>query len=420
MLNYLMTNDLLGKLQSAYKRYHSTETALVRVFNDILCAIDRHQEVVLVLLDLSSAFDTIDHSVLLNRLRTRYGINDTALRWFESYLVGRTQSVIVKDMQSSNIPLRHGVPQGSVLGPILFSLFFAPIEDVITAHGLDCMLYADDIQLYVSFTSVNRNMELSKLEDCINDIMIWCTGNGLACNAGKTEVIHLSSRYERNFNQISGINIGGVTIPPTQTARDLGVVVDNHLKLNKHVNNICKSASFAIKNIGKIRNYLTQADCERLIHAFVTSKLDSCNSILYGLPDTELNKLQRIQNTAARLVTKSKKSEHITPVLGGLHWLPIKARISFKLLLLTFKALHGQAPTYITELINPYIPTRNLRSLDNNFLVTPKSNMKSYGDKSFSVAAPKMWNSLPKDIRSLDSLAHFKSAIKTYLFNIYY
>lgn len=146
--------------------------------------------------------------------------------------------------------------------------------------------------------------------------MIWCTANGLAYNAGKTEVIHLSSWYARTFNQISGINIGGVAIPPTQAARDLGVVIDNHLKLNKHVNNVCKSASLAIKNIGKIRNYLTQADCERLVHAF-----DSCNSVLYGLPDTELNKLQRIQNTTARLVTKSKISEHITPVLRGLHWL---------------------------------------------------------------------------------------------------
>ena len=120
------------------------------------------------------------------------------------------------------------------------------------------------------------------------------------------KVIHLSSRYARTFNQISGINIGGVAIPPTQAARDLGVVIDNHLKLNKHVNNVCKSASLAIKNIGKIRNYLTQANCEGLIHDFVISRLDSCNSILYGLQDTELNRLQRIQNTAARLVSKSK------------------------------------------------------------------------------------------------------------------
>ena len=151
--------------------------------------------------------------------------------------------------------------------------------------------------------------------------MIWCTANGLACNAGKTEVIHLSSWYARTFNQISGINIGGVAIPPTQAARDLGVVIDNDLKLNTHVNNVCKSASFAIKNIQNIRKYLTQANCEGLIHDFVISRLDSCNSILYGLQDTELNRLQRIQNTTARLVTKSKISEHITPVLRGLHWL---------------------------------------------------------------------------------------------------
>ena len=154
----------------------------------------------------------------------------------------------------------------------------------------------------------------------------------------------------RDCQHITGINIGGVKVSLKLAARDLGVTTDSHLKLANHVNNICKSASFAVRNIGKIRKYLTQADCERLIHAFVTSKLDSCNSILYGLPATELNKLQLIQNMAARLVTRSRKSEPIAPILCKLHWLPIEKRIIFKLLLITFKALHGQAPIYISEL----------------------------------------------------------------------
>ena len=190
--------------------------------------------------------------------------------------------------------------------------------------------------------------------------------------------------------------------------------------LNKHVTNICKSASFAIKNIGKIRKHLTQADCERLVHAFVTSKLDSCNSILYGLPGTELDKLQRIQNTAARLITRSKKSEPISPILRKLHWLPVKARITFKLLLITFKALNGLAPVYITELLNRYEPMRNLRSSNRNLLAIPKSQTVTYGDRAFSVAAAKLWNSLPENIRCIDSLKNFKSAVKSnYLFNFH-
>ena len=145
-INYLTDNDLMSKLQSAYGRFHSTETALLRVCDDILLALDSRQEVVLVLLDLS-AFDTINHDVLLHRLRSRYGINGTALNWFRSYLTNRTQSVRIGDSSSSSRTLKYGVPQGSVLGPLLFSLFFAPIEEVILDHGLRCMVYADDTQL---------------------------------------------------------------------------------------------------------------------------------------------------------------------------------------------------------------------------------------------------------------------------------
>ena len=138
--------------------------------------------------------------------------------------------------------------------------------------------------------------------------------------------------------------------------------------LKKQINNICKGAWYVIQKIGRIRPYLSQEVCERLVHAFISSKLDSYNSILYGLPVTELNKLQRVQNAAARLISRTPKSHHITPILQQLHWLPVKDRISFKLLLLTFKALHGLAPIYISELIKPYNPSRSLRSSTPNYL----------------------------------------------------
>jgi len=169
--------------------------------------------------------------------------------------------------------------------------------------------------------------------------------------------------------------------------RDLGVTVDSKLQLDKHVNNICKSASFTINNIGRIRRYLSQSDCEKIVHVFITSKLDYCNTILYGLPKSQLDKLQRVQNTAARLVTRSKKHEHITPVLRNLHWLPVHKRISFNILLMTFKALNGQSPVYISELISHYQPTRALRSSNCNYLLVTKCSTNSYEDRSFSVAS---------------------------------
>ena len=151
--------------------------------------------------------------LLLERLHYRYGINGTVLKWFHSYLLNRTQLVRIKNVLSSNRSLPYGVPQGSVLGPLLFSLFFAPLEDVITAHGFSCMMYADDTQLYVSIESLQDcPAMLSKFELCIKDILIWCTSNGLACNPDKTKIVHLTSRHSKHHFEIPGIVINDATI----------------------------------------------------------------------------------------------------------------------------------------------------------------------------------------------------------------
>jgi len=153
---------------------------------------------------------------------------------------------------------------------------------------------------------------------------------------------------------------------------DLGVVLDNHLDLSRQVNNICKSASLAIHNIGKIRKYLDQPTGEKLIHAFVASKLDFSNNLLFGLPKKQIDKLQRILKAAAKVTTKTKKCEHISPILRKLHWLPITKRIEFKIITMTYKALNGMAPSYICDLLQVRQPSRNLRSTSRGLsLVVP-------------------------------------------------
>ena len=229
--NYLAENHLLAKLQSAYRCFHSIETALLRVVNDILCANDNNQEVVLVLLDLSSAFDTIDHTLLLERLHHRYGMCGIVFKWFLSYLANRSQSVRIKDAASPDKSLLCGIPQGSVLGPVLFSLFFTPLEDVILVHRLDVM--KNVLLLCPSSNYV--------LNTCI---LIWCTSNGLACNSDKTEIVHFTSRFSSRHG-IPEVNIMGSTIRPKPAVCNLGVTMDKHLQLTKHINNICKSAFFA-------------------------------------------------------------------------------------------------------------------------------------------------------------------------------
>ena len=189
--------------------------------------------------------------------------------------------------------------------------------------------------------------------------------------------------------------------------------------MTNHVNNLCRSASYAVHRIGKLRRYLDAPNTEKLVHAFISSQLDNCNSILYGLPDKELNKLQRIQNSAARLVSLTKKRNHISPVLCQLHWLPIRQRIIFKLLLLTYKTLNGQSPAYIADLISEYKPKRTLRSASQYLLQESVSRTKTY-DRSFSRVAPRLWNNLPLALRAPQTISCFKSNLKTHLFKMAY
>ena len=171
--------------------------------------------------------------------------------------------------------------------------------------------------------------------------------------------------------------------------------------------------------ISKIRKFLTPEATKAIIHAFVTSKIDYCNCLLFGFPDYLLQRLQRILNCAARVVYQSNKYDHITPLLMELHWLPVEQRIKFKILLITYKALNGQAPTYITDLLSYYRPARPLRSSTQNLLRNPRYNLKNYGGRSFAVAAPRLWNALPLAVKKLNSVDIFKRQLKKTPFSLF-
>lgn len=236
-------------------------------------------------------------------------------------------------------------------------------------------------------------------------------------------MLHITSQF-RNSNQISHFELEAGRIPCSESARDLGVLLDDNLTLHQHIRNVCRSASWGITKIGKLRKFLNQAATERLVHAFVSSHLDYCNCLLAGLPKSHIAPLQRIQNIAARLVTCTKRSEHITPALHSLHWLPIYQRICFKVLLLVYKIYHKTAPAYLQDLVSfrsasSTSSTRQLRSAANAHLQLcpgPRT-MTRYGDRAFSSVAPKLWNNLPVDIRSAPNLDLFKNMLKTHLFN---
>ncbi|XDV28169.1 hypothetical protein PO909_031524, partial [Leuciscus waleckii] len=202
------------------------------------------------------------------------------------------------------------------------------------------------------------------------------------------------------------------------SAKNLGVLFDTNLSFESHVPSICKTTLFYLKHIYKLRHMLSMTNAEQLVHAFMTSRLDYCNALLGGCPARLINKLQLVQNAAARVLTRTRKYDHISPVLSTLHRLPIKHCINVKILLITYKALNGLAPQYLSELLTHFSPLRLLRSQNSGSALPPRISKSTAGGRSFSYLAPKLWNSLPSIVREAYTLCQFKSRLKTHLFDL--
>lgn len=416
LTDYFSRNCLFDPFQSGFRSRHSTETALTKVANDLLLALDSNSSSLLVLLDLSAAFDTVDHSILLDRLANYVGIRGTALSWLKSYLSDRAQCVSYKNIMSIFSLVKYGVPQGSVLGPFLFGAYLLPLGDIFRRFGISYHCYADDTQIHIPIRPNDRS-QISNLESCLTAVTEWMSQNFLQLNAKKTELLVIGSKTHLPLFADLSLNIEGCVITPNSTVKNLGVTFDPILSFDVHIKEITKIAFFHLRNISKVRPLLSTTDAETLIHAFVSSRLDYCNVLFSGLPLCSTKKLQLVQNAAARILTRTRKFDHITPALVSLHWLPIHVRADFKVLLLTFKSLHGLAPPYLAELIVPYVPTRTLRSQNGKNLTVPKVKKKSAGSRAFSFRAPYLWNKLPLSVREAGSIEIFKTRLKTHLFS---
>ena len=320
LINHISSNGLDEILQSAYKQFH-TETALVKVFNDIVLDVDSNRTVILLLLYLSAAFDTVDHTMLIERLANRFGLCNLALAWFKSYLSDRTHFVSIHGERSVPRSLLCGVPQGSVLGPISHLLYTSPLGDIVRQYNMGYHFYADDTQLYLSFNSLSGDDQaysVAEVESCIRDIEHWMSHNKLKLNRDKMELLVISSGY-RPCPSLDSILLGNHHGNLSDKARNIGVAFDETLSLDKHVSSVCKSALFHLWNIVKIRMYLTSESTKTLVHAYVTCRLDNCNSLLLGSPKYMIQKLQHVQNCASRLVAGRPRAAHICPVLMELH-----------------------------------------------------------------------------------------------------
>ena len=250
--DHVRANNLSDTFQSAYKPFHGTETALLRINNDILSAI---------------------------------GINDIALDWCKSYLLNRPQHVCIGNAVSKPVILDYSVPQGSVLGPQWFTVYTGPVRDIILKYILNYHVYADVTQLYITFKSSKEPADscITTLEKCIQEIRSWVRQNFLKLNDEKTEFLLFGSRQQLSKVCLPFITIGDSQITSSSQARNLGVIFDSTMTLKPYISNIVHVSSFHIQNISRIRKYLNQSAAEQIIHAFVTSRLDNGNALLYRI-----------------------------------------------------------------------------------------------------------------------------------------
>lgn len=422
LTSYLKTNGLHDPLQSAYRVGHSTESAMLKIKSDIDMAIDAGDAVLLVLLDLSAAFDTIDHELLLVRLDTEVGIKGEALAWIRSYLTARFQSVIIREAISTPKPVTVGVPQGSVLGPLLFVLYILPLRKIIENYNCCRHGYADDTQLYAHLPIKNPSKiqkRISDMNKCIAEVRAWMLINKLKINDSKTECIFLGTKLSlAKLDDLNlAITVGTDVIPPSSIVKNLGAVLDPELSMANQISTTIKTSYFHLRRISMVKHYLDKDTRAKVIHSCVTSRLDYHNALLTTATGSQIKKLQLVQNNAARLISGKQRHVHITPVLNGLHWLPVKARIKYKVLSFIHHAIHNEdAPQYMKDLMTFHQPSRNLRSSNEPYMLIVERSKKRIGTNSYKVLGAKLWNALPAGLRCIQQKDTFKSKLKTHIF----
>ena len=419
--DHVNSNNLHSHHQSAYKANFSTETALCLLVNNLLWAMERGEISIMVGLDLSAAFDTVDHEVLVSVLHHNYGIEDTALTWIKSYLKDRKMHVQIDNVTSSVKTFNYSVPQGSCLGPVLFNAYASTITDCINPDQ-DLGGYADDHYLRDSFKPSIPDAEskcVKRMETTVDSLLQWMSANSLKVNADKTEITVFGSFKTLTKTNVNQLRIGDQQISTNHKLKYLGVVLDNSLTFQDHINAKCKTAIWNIRKINKIRQFLDLKTAKLLASALVLSHLDYANSILCGLPNSTINKLQHVQNWAAKVVLKQTKYDSSTAALYTLHWLPVRQRINFKILCMIHKCLNNAAPEYLSCLIRVKIFERQTR-LANTSAITlevPFTRRSTFAQRAFSVYGPHLWNKLPVDIRQIQIYSLFKKLLKTFLFN---
>lgn len=408
--DYLTTTRRLTPNQSGNKKYHSTETLNIAVSDAILAAMDKKMLSALILMDLSKAFDSVDHLILLHKL-SKIGASPATVKWFQSYLSNRTQIVRIGSSLSSPLLITHGVPQGAILSPLLFCIYINDLPDLSLTSLLES--YVDDSKLLLSFTIQDVDNAMISLQDDLSGITKWCCVNKLLINPTKTKFMLIGTRQLllRLPDEMS-LSILGESLRPTISASDLGVTLDSHLTYDDHITKTISSCMAKLCQIYRVKDSFDRDTLILIIQSLVMSKLYYCSTVWANTSSTNIKKLQLVQNFAARIITNTRKHDHITPTLKELKWLPVKKHLIYRDIIMTFKCLNGMTPSYLSDEFSQRTSIHEHATRRCNTLNVPYFKTCS-GQRSFKYRAVKLWNELDENLKKIRNFNSFKRHLKS-------
>ena len=354
------------------------------------------------------------HSILLRKLESVGASSFSALRWFKSYLTGRTQAVRIGTSTSCSLPITHGVPQGAILSPLLFTIYLNNLHTVIRHCSLES--YVDDSKLFMSYPRIDMKDTIKNLEENLKRVVHWCCNNRLLINPDKTKVLLIGTRQMLNLlpQEAGNVNLMGKLITPSTSAKDLGVTIDTNLTYDAHISNIVSSGMSSLCQINRIKHLFNPELLETMINSLVFSRLFYCSSVWANTTDKNIMKLQLVQNFAARIILGINKYDHITPGLNQLQWLQVRDTFTFRDTLMTFKCINGLTPDYLANKFSKRSTIHNCNTRFSQDLNIPEFS-SSTGQRSFAYRGAKIWNSLKEELKSETNFIKFKKLLKSSL-----
>ena len=406
LYDYLQENRLLNTYQSGFRSMHSTTTALLETTNNWSINIDNGLLNGVLFIDLKKAFDTIDHEIILRKL-ANYGVDPNALQFFASYLSNRSQKCTVNGALSSASKLTCGVPKGSILGPLFFLIY---INDLPNCLDISCAkMFADDTNITVPGCTFAELEQATNSE--LTNLYSWLKANKLSLNIAKTEFMVVSSRQKflaENCGELN-IQLDNQPISRVEHAKSLGLIIDDRLSWSNHIKELCRKISSAIGALRRIRSLISKSTAVQIYNALIQPHFDYCAPVWDGLSSYLCEKLQKLQNRAARVILQAKCEVNSSLLLETLKWDQLSLRRRKHKAIMIFKSLNGLAPVYLHELFSERHTDYELRdSFRKLNLPKPRTN---YLKRSFGYSGALLWNSLPASIRAIRTMGQFKKEI---------